>query len=84
LNYDFVKRDFGIELYRLYRSWTDLNYKFIRIACRLEFLKQCKNLVLFPAHLSMFSESRFHLVDHKSKHSLNRLLHNTKKKDTKY
>jgi len=78
-NYDFVKRNFGIEVYRLFRSWKDLNYKSIRIVCRLEFLKRCKNLLLFPTHLLLFSESKFHLVDHKSKHKLSRLLYNTKK-----
>jgi len=36
--------------------------------------------MLFPAHLSLFFESRFHLVDHRSKHNIRRLLHNTKRK----
>jgi len=79
-NYEFVKRNFGIEVYGLFRSWTDLNYRSIRIVCRLNFLKQCKNLSLFPTHLTPFSESRFYLVDHKSKHNLIRLFHNTKRK----
>jgi len=79
-NYEFVKRNFGTEVFGLFKSWIDLNYKSIRIVSRLEFLKQCKNFMLFPTHLSLFSESRFHLVDHKSKHNLSRLLYNTKRK----
>jgi len=79
-NYDFVRRNFGSEVFRLYRSWNNLNYKCIRIVCRLAFLKHCKNHLLFPSHLSRFSDEGFHLVDHRSQHKLYRLLHSTKRR----
>jgi len=79
-NYDFVRRNFGSEVFELYRSWNSLNYKFIRIVCRLKFLKHCKNHSLFPSHLSRFTYEGFHLVDHRSQHKLSKLLHSTKRR----
>jgi len=67
-------------VFGLYRSWNNLNYKYIWIVCRLHFLKHCKNHLLFPSHLSRFSDEGFHLVDHRSQHNLCRLLHRTKRR----
>jgi len=77
-NFNFVRRNFGDELYGLYRSWINLNYKHIRIYSRLKFLKYCMNFSLIPTHLSRFSERRLWLTDYKSKHNTNKLLHNTR------
>jgi len=79
-NFDFVRRNFGSEVFGLYRSWNSLNYKSIRIECRLKFLKHCKNHMLFPSHLSRFSEGGIHLINHKSQHNLSKLLYSTKRR----
>jgi len=36
--------------------------------------------LLFPSHLSRFSDEGFHLVDHRSQHNLSKLLHSTKRR----
>jgi len=77
-NFNFVRRNFGDELYGLYRSWINLNYKRIRLYNRLKFLKYCKRFSLVPTHLLRFSERKLEVMDYKPKHNANKLLHNTR------
>jgi len=62
------------------KSWINLNYKYNRFICRIEFLKLCKKFSVFPKHLSNISESKFHFKEFKSKDKLDKLLYNTKHK----
>jgi len=80
VNYDFIRREFGNEMVALLDCWTNLNYKMIRLRDRVEFLKLCRNNLVFPIHLSHISNSKFYFKNYKSKYNLSKLLINTKKK----